>query len=44
MMTWREKLPRLIFANILGYGEKGPDKDRPAFDYTTFYCQNWANG
>lgn len=34
-----EKLPRLIFANILGYGEKGPDKDRPAFDYTTFYAR-----
>ena len=34
-----EKYPRLIYADILAYGEKGPDKDRPGFDYTTFYAR-----
>lgn len=32
--------PSLIFADILGYGEKGPDKDKPGFDYTTFYARS----
>ncbi len=31
-----EKLPRLIYGHIVGYGEKGPDKDRPGFDFTAF--------
>jgi crotonobetainyl-CoA:carnitine CoA-transferase CaiB-like acyl-CoA transferase len=33
------KYPKLIFADILGYGENGPDKDKPGFDYTTFYAR-----
>lgn len=35
-----EKFPKLIFADILGYGEQGPEKDRPAYDYTTFYARS----
>ncbi|NLW78080.1 MAG: CoA transferase [Ruminococcaceae bacterium] len=35
----KDRFPRLIHASVLGYGEKGPDKDRPAFDYTTFYAR-----
>jgi len=31
--------PRLIVAQILGYGEKGPIKDRPAFDYTAYFAR-----
>ena len=36
----KEKYPALIYAIILGYGEKGPDKDMPAFDVTAF----WSKG
>ena len=36
----KEKYPSLIYAIILGYGEKGPDKDMPAFDVTAF----WSKG
>lgn len=38
--TLKEKYPRLIYAIILGYGAKGPDKDKPAFDTTAF----WSRG
>lgn len=31
-----EKFPRLIFAQILGYGEAGPEKDTPGYDYTAY--------
>lgn len=34
--TLKEKYPKLVFAQITGYGEKGPDKDLPGFDYTAF--------
>lgn len=34
-----EKYPSLIFAQILGYGENGPDKDLPGFDFTAFYAR-----
>ena len=33
----KEKFPRLIHASVLGYGEKGPEKDRPGYDYTVFF-------
>lgn len=36
----KEKYPRLIYALVLGYGEKGPEKDTPAFDTTAF----WGRG
>lgn len=42
-LTWEElhrRYPRLIFAHILGYGEFGPRKDTPGFDYTAF----WSRG
>lgn len=31
--------PRLIHASVLGYGSKGPEKDRPGYDYTAFYSR-----
>ena len=37
--TLHEKFPRLIHASILGYGENGPLKDKPGFDYTALYRQ-----
>ena len=36
----KEKYPRLVYAIVLGYGEKGPMKDKPAFDTTAF----WSRG
>ena len=38
-LTYEEihpKFPKLIYGHVVGYGEKGPDKDRPGFDYTAF--------
>ncbi len=37
--TLKEKYPRLIYAHVLGYGEKGPEKDTPAFDTTAFWSR-----
>ena len=36
----REKYPRLIYAIVLGYGEKGPDAAKPAFDTTAFWSRS----
>lgn len=36
----KERYPRLIFGAILGYGPKGPLKDKAGFDYTTFYARS----
>ena len=36
----KDKYPCLIFAHVLGYGEKGPRANTPGFDYTAF----WARG
>ena len=38
--TLSQKYPQLIYAHVLGYGEKGPEKDTPAFDTTAF----WSRG
>lgn len=35
----KDKFPRLIHASVLGYGEKGPEKDRPGYDYTVFFSR-----
>ncbi|WP_394762993.1 CaiB/BaiF CoA transferase family protein [Phenylobacterium sp.] len=33
----RDELPRLIYANVTGYGLTGPEADIPAFDLTGFW-------
>ena len=33
------KYPGLIFAQVLGYGEEGPLKDKPGFDYTSYFAR-----
>ncbi len=33
------RYPKLIVAQILGYGEHGPIKDRAAFDYTAYFSR-----
>lgn len=35
----KEKYPRLVYGILLGYGEEGPDKDKPAFDTTAFWSR-----
>ena len=36
----KEKYPGLVYGFMLGFGEKGPDADLPAFDTTAF----WSRG
>lgn len=35
-----EQFPKLVYAILLGYGEKGPDADKPAFDSTAFWSKS----
>ncbi len=35
--TLREKYPRLVYALVTGYGEKGPDVNQPGFDTVAFW-------
>src|SRR5271169_6614098 len=32
--------PRLVYADITGYGEKGPDADLPGFDLTAYWARS----
>ncbi len=36
----KERCPRLIYAIVLGYGEKGPEAALPAFDTTAFWTRS----
>ncbi len=35
----KAKHPALVFAQVLGYGEEGPLKDKPGFDYTAYFAR-----
>ncbi|WP_458464321.1 CaiB/BaiF CoA transferase family protein [Paenibacillus sp.] len=35
----KDKYPTMIYAIGLGYGEKGPDANNPAFDHTAFWAR-----
>ena len=37
--TVKDLYPKLIYAIGLGYGEKGPDANNPAFDHTAFWAR-----
>ncbi len=37
--TLKEKYPSLVYAMCTGYGEYGPDKDLPGFDFTAFFAR-----
>ncbi|MBE6969528.1 MAG: CoA transferase [Ruminococcaceae bacterium] len=36
----KDRYPTLIYGLGLGYGEKGPDADKPAFDNTAFWARS----
>lgn len=42
--TLKVRFPKLVYAQITGYGEKGPDKDLPGFDYTSFFARGGILG
>ncbi len=34
------RFPKLVYGTLTGYGDKGPDKDLPGYDFTSY----WARG
>lgn len=36
----KEKYPRLVYGIVLGFGEKGPDADKQAYDTTAFWTRS----
>jgi crotonobetainyl-CoA:carnitine CoA-transferase CaiB-like acyl-CoA transferase len=36
----KDKYPRLIYAYVTGYGEKGPDVDLPGFDVVAYWARS----
>jgi len=36
----RERFPRIIYAALTSYGDKGPDADKPGFDSTAFWARS----
>lgn len=38
--TLKAKYPKLIYAHFSGFGEMGPDKDRPGFDVTAYWARS----
>lgn len=35
----KDRYPKLVYAMCTGYGEYGPDKDLPGFDFTAFFAR-----
>ena len=42
--TLKEKYPKLVYGFVSGYGEKGPAKDLPGFDFTAFFARGGVMG
>lgn len=42
--TLKVKYPKLVFGYVSGYGEKGPDKDLPGFDFTAYFARGGIMG
>lgn len=39
-----EQYPSLVYGQVSGYGEEGPDKNRPGFDFTAYYARGGISG
>src|SRR4029453_18602988 len=42
-LTWedvRAASPRVVYASFSGYGTRGPDENRPGFDYAAFWARS----
>jgi cinnamoyl-CoA:phenyllactate CoA-transferase len=35
----KDRFPKLVYAICTGYGEKGPDRNLPGFDFTAFFAR-----
>ena len=42
--TLHARYPKLVYGFVSGYGEKGPDKDLPGFDFTAFFARGGILG
>ena len=42
--TLKVKFPKLVYGCLTGYGDKGPDKDLPGFDFTAFFARGGFAG
>lgn len=42
--TLKVKYPKLVMGYVSGYGEKGPDKDLPGFDFTAYFARGGIMG
>ena len=42
--TLSAKYPKLVFGYVSGFGEKGPDKDLPGFDFTAYFARGGIMG
>ncbi|MBQ4370437.1 MAG: CoA transferase [Oscillospiraceae bacterium] len=42
--TLSKKFPKLVYGSVTGYGDKGPDKDLPGFDYTAYWTRSGILG
>jgi cinnamoyl-CoA:phenyllactate CoA-transferase len=42
--TISNKKPEIVFAQVLGYGAKGPLKDKPGFDFTAYTARGGWSG
>ena len=40
----KERYPKLVYAICTGYGEYGPDKDLPGFDFTAYFARGGIMG
>ena len=40
----KEKYPALVYGYVSGYGEKGPDRNLPGFDFTSFFARGGVMG
>lgn len=42
--TLHAKFPKLVYGIITGYGDNGPDKDLPGYDFTAFFARGGVLG